>query len=636
MSFTYPLGLLGLIGIPILIILYIIKNHYTEQTVASVYLWQLSERFLKRKKRVRLGGLLCLLLEIVAVAAISLTIAGPTFVLPDAAQDHCFILDASGSMMADRDGTSRFEVGKASIRKIIEQAENGSTYSLIVAGDTTFEAYTDVHDKETALSMLDSLTCTWNAGNCADALSVAQTYYTDEHSPVTYLVTDRPYETEHIKLINVAPSEENYALVSYGYSRSVTDDLKSRLTASGEVISYDRDANITIELYVEDEKCGETVVSVEAQVATAFEIEAELINDDPSGIRVVIANRDSLMTDNEGILYSRGEVENNKTLLISDTPAYLEFALRASGKTSVDVITTGRYAQDKNAYEGYGLYIFDSFTDPDKLPDTLPEGATIWLIGLKKSITGSGFGFREVVEAEGKMGSEEDAPEARFEPTYTTSTASFAKTMTAGLIKQQISLKKYVRYVPNRTFTSLLDMGSDSLIFLGDNENGDRQVVFSFDLHDSDLPLKADFLMLMDNLLEWSFPTVLEQTLYTVGDEVTVNVPAGCTDLLLTAPSGKIVYPDISSDVTTGALTEAGTYTLTATVGGVDRIYRLFVRLPGEESYGSSTGTLSLEPLSERTAVDGIYDKLILYFLILAVALILDWGVYCYEQYQLR
>ena len=47
MSFLYPLGLLGLIGIPILIIIYIIKTKYTEQTVASTYLWLLSERFLK-------------------------------------------------------------------------------------------------------------------------------------------------------------------------------------------------------------------------------------------------------------------------------------------------------------------------------------------------------------------------------------------------------------------------------------------------------------------------------------------------------------------------------------------------------------------------------------------------------------
>ena len=54
MSFHYPLGLLGLIGIPIVILIYIIKNKHTEQIVASNYLWHLSEKFLTKKKPVSL------------------------------------------------------------------------------------------------------------------------------------------------------------------------------------------------------------------------------------------------------------------------------------------------------------------------------------------------------------------------------------------------------------------------------------------------------------------------------------------------------------------------------------------------------------------------------------------------------
>ena len=49
MTFLYPLGLLGLLGIPVLIVIYIIKSKYTEQTVSSTYLWKLSERFLKKR-----------------------------------------------------------------------------------------------------------------------------------------------------------------------------------------------------------------------------------------------------------------------------------------------------------------------------------------------------------------------------------------------------------------------------------------------------------------------------------------------------------------------------------------------------------------------------------------------------------
>ena len=54
MSFIYPLGLIGLIGVPILIIIYIIKNKYTEQIVTSTYLWTLSEKFLKKRKQINL------------------------------------------------------------------------------------------------------------------------------------------------------------------------------------------------------------------------------------------------------------------------------------------------------------------------------------------------------------------------------------------------------------------------------------------------------------------------------------------------------------------------------------------------------------------------------------------------------
>lgn len=639
MSFTYPMGLLGLIGIPILIILYIIKSHYVEQTVASVYLWKLSEKFLKKKKRIRLfGGLLSLLLEILAVAAISLTIAGPVFTLPDAASDYCFVLDASGSMMAKNGEKSRFEVGKERISEIIDESKDGSSYSLIVAGDAVVEAYRQVTDRTVALELLDSLECGWSAAECADALSVAQNYYTADHSPLTYLVTDKAYKTENINLINVSLSPENYAFVNYSYHKSVDE-----ITVTGQVISYDRDADLTVELAIDGEKAGETVVSATMLTPTEFTLTAK--SESFSDLKLTIVNSDDLMDDNVGYLYSTGEAENNRALIVSDAPAYLEFLIKASGKASADVISTNKYSQDKESYAtGYGLYIFDSFTDPDKLPDELPKNATIWFFNLKKSIAKTGFSYRESVEAaadeestagpetEGEAGSVQHY----FEPTYSTSTSSFTKTMLKGILGQPPAVKKYSRYVPSRSFTTLLGEGSDSLIFVGNNENGDRQVVFSFDLHDSDYPLKPDFLILMNNLLNYSFPTVIEETLFTVGDELTVNVPSGCTNLTLTTPTGKTLYPDFSSAYSYNALEQAGSYKLAATVNGVEQEYSVFVQLPKEESYAPSEGDLSLNKMSDSTTSDGFYDKLILYFIILALAFVLDWGVYCYEQYQLR
>ena len=120
MSFHNPLGLLGLIGIPIVILIYIIKNKHTEQIVTSNYLWHLSEKFLNKKKNVSLvSGIISLLLQIIAIAMISLIIAHPIIYIPNGAKEYCFILDGSGSMNMVTEEKSRMDLGKDEIKNII-------------------------------------------------------------------------------------------------------------------------------------------------------------------------------------------------------------------------------------------------------------------------------------------------------------------------------------------------------------------------------------------------------------------------------------------------------------------------------------------------------------------------------------
>ena len=122
MNFIYPLGLLGLIGVPILIIIYIIKNKYTEKTIASTYIWTVSERFLKRKRPIsQLVGLISLILQILAVVFISFAIAHPVMVEKGKAHEYCFMLDASGSMQTNCGDTTRFVTAKAEIESIINE-----------------------------------------------------------------------------------------------------------------------------------------------------------------------------------------------------------------------------------------------------------------------------------------------------------------------------------------------------------------------------------------------------------------------------------------------------------------------------------------------------------------------------------
>jgi hypothetical protein len=123
MRFLYPLGLLGLIGVPLLIIIYILRSKYNEQTVPSTYLWTLSEKFFKRRNPLSgLTGIISLILQIFTIIFASFALARPVFVMPESASEYCFILDATGSMNTKVGLKTDFEKGKDYIEDMIDDA----------------------------------------------------------------------------------------------------------------------------------------------------------------------------------------------------------------------------------------------------------------------------------------------------------------------------------------------------------------------------------------------------------------------------------------------------------------------------------------------------------------------------------
>ena len=381
MTFVYPLGLLGLIGIPILIIIYIIKNKYTEQTITSTYIWNLSEKFLKNKKPIsKLKGLINLIMQCLAVLVISLILAHPIFILPNAANDYCFILDASASMNKIQDNKTRFEIAKDKIKEEIYSSLDGSKYSFIVVGNEIVE-YTDYTSKNKAIEAIDNVECSYISNNCTNSIKYAQEYYDKNRSLKTYLYTDKNYNVENINLINVGNNEANYAIVdgkyqiNNGYTNSDGNYVKGTIKFSGNVISYTNDSKIDLELYVDDELIDEMSVDVKSSEQYEYLFEVELTTFKKA--RIHIKNEDSLALDNDYELYNISEEQDYKALIVSDNEFYLQSILKVYDKVkTIDVIKPSTYS---NSYSGYNLYIFDSFS-----PDSLPTDGTIWFFNPKK------------------------------------------------------------------------------------------------------------------------------------------------------------------------------------------------------------------------------------------------------------
>ena len=614
MNFLYPLGLLALLAIPVLILIYIIKNRYTEQTIASTYLWTLSEKFLRRRVPInRLTGIISLILQILAVLLIAVILAHPILYIPDAANAYCFILDGSGSMNITQNDKTRFEMGKEKITEIIQNSMNGSTYTLIYAGNSTDTIYEDFGNKERAIEILNNLSISYAEAGLTDALGAAQSYFNENPYALTYLVTDKKFETsENVSIINVSTEGENYAVYDITY-----ETIGGILYVSGMAISYESDATLTLNLYFDNsEEVNLTQeLEVEAFKETAFKFESAVA--DFSSMKIEIAQSDALALDNEVIVYNVKHENISPTLIVSDDPFIIKSLMTSIGNTRVEVVGTKNYKTDKS----YGLYIFDCF-----VPETMPREGAVWFINPQSNVEGTNFSYQGLAYP-------------RLKATYSKSTSSSVKNLLNGTSKNDFELYKCVKLGTNGKFTTLISCEGNPMVMAGTNVYGNREVIFAFDLHDAGtFTLHSDCTSLMSNLINYSFPEVIDNTSYYCGEIVQINMITGCKSIRIETPLGKSSYPDTTLAVSDYQLTEVGTYVIYLIMNdNSERTINVYSAMPlSEREVTVQEAAFIISGAPESGNLSGIIDDLLIIFIILAVIAVADYGVYCYEQYQLR
>ncbi|MBQ7353194.1 MAG: VWA domain-containing protein [Clostridia bacterium] len=614
MRFLFPLGLLGLIGIPVIILIYILQSKYREQTVNSNYIWHLSDKFMKRRNPLSgITGLISLILQILLVAFVSFAISRPIFTLPDAANEYCFVLDASGSMNTYEGEKTRFDRAKDEISGIINSSSDGSTFSLIVVSDEAVKVYEGIKDKENANELLYQTNPSHTLGSEAELLSCAQSVFDQNPSTLVYLATDKSYKTHNnIDIIDVGTDTlENYTITNVDYSHT-----GGRLTVTASVISHISDTTLDVSIYLENQKMITKKIDVKG--TEEKQIELECICPSLKSFEIRIENEDSYMLDNSVMDYNPKSDKTYSVLIVSKSGFFLEAVIDSLVDSDIRVVSPSVY---ETIDEKYGLYIFDSYT-----PSSLPDGA-VWLINSDKSIENSGFGIRGKIEIPNGDVIEKSK-----------SSSSSVRKLLEGIGDSDIYITDYVKYSGMYlSFYTLYSYNSSPLIFAGANGLGNRQVVFGFDLHRSDIALSTDFVMLVRNLLEYSFPDVIDETSYTVGDDAVLNVVSNVSNLKAKSPSGKDIFLDTSGTMATIKLDEIGTYEIGMTLAGEEITRYIYSSAHFEESKPAiEEEDFSLAGERTYDKADGEFDPLVIIFICIAVLFLADWGVYCYEKYQLR
>ena len=622
MSFLNPAGLWGLLGIPVLILIYIIKPKFQERLVTSTFIWKLSRKYKKKKLPWQITNLLLFFIQLLTIGAISLILARPVVVTQDGAAEKIVILDASASMMVEEKGGSRFEQAKERIAELAGKMEDHGKMTVILAAPESRVLIERSDSEQRVKAMVESAECTYGKANLSEALVLAEEVLKQNPGAAIYLFTDKEHEEAgSIQVVNVAENAWNVAILDAGTERSGSLDI----TFVAELASYGMDTTATVVLYVDG-------VLADAQLVGLMEDTPARVEFNTWGLRqyeearIYIEAADAVLADNEYYLFNNSK-EAYEVLIVSEEPAFFEAALLTFDNISITTVASleeldqgaqwiNGAARENIPGTGYDLYIYDNTA-----PNVLPEDGAVWLICPDWVPKGVTFHLGEKVPAEAYMQKAPDSGSEVF--------AAISREVAA----DEVYINEYVEISSVLGLETVYTCNGAPVILAGELGNV-RAVLFAFGLGASNLSLRVAFPALMYNMVKYSLCPVLNGNSFTAGEKITLNKANGTvlTSVMADVPAAPVRHfarlpESFVADV-------PGAYVVSST--GTDETVeytKFFVQLPTEESNLTEAG----EPLPEfdYAEIKVNYEKEITWWFVVALLLLIvvEWGLQYREQF---
>ena len=175
MPFLAPLALAGLVFVPLVIAMYLLKLRRDEAVVPSTLLWQrLVADVEANAPWQRLRRSLLLLLQLLLVLLLVFLAARPFVERPAGlAGDLVLVVDTSASMQATDVTPNRLEAAKAAAVDALKDLPAGGKVSVIAAGRTARVVANGTSDLGRVRQAIAGIEPTADIGNLADALRLA-------------------------------------------------------------------------------------------------------------------------------------------------------------------------------------------------------------------------------------------------------------------------------------------------------------------------------------------------------------------------------------------------------------------------------------------------------------------------------
>ena len=615
MTFMNPIGLVGLVMVPILILLYLLKRRTHEKTVSSTFLWKLTLKYMKRRIPFNFRNSLLMLLQLLTVVLVSLILANP-YVTAIKTEEVIVIVDGSASMMTESEGVSRFDRVKAEVRDLSLGVDQNSRVTVIYAGEVAEYAIKRSDDQAQISVCLDDYTCSWGDADMLGALQLAYEAQLENVDARILLYTDRRYDVANgIEVIDITKEEWNVAALS------LYDTVPSEANAifAGTVISYGKDASVAVALFVDgvytDTQIVDCVAGVETSVVfrnknvTTYEkAEIRIDNSDP-------LKSDHFPHDNSYFLYP--ETPRKLRIQLYQQTAtidrFLNYALYSNSKvTGVDTVTSPENVK----YEGYDIYIFDGTT-----PERLPEDGAVWLINAPDLIPALPFAYgEEVVLQKGST--------VPLTGGVASGTEDY-EILSRSLMLTDVVVSRYTPIIVQEgvEYETVLTCSGKAVAIA---TRVGRVPVMAMTIAASNFQPTVDYPLFIQNLIEYSSPVLFKGVVYPLGTTVEIHAPVAAAGITITHNGVDLdMLPPEALSFTFDA---PGRYDIVYTNEDGDELfsYHCFVTLSIEESdiycHEESINVIPM-PEGHTTSYEpvAIWPNLLI---ILALVYLLEWGVY--------
>jgi hypothetical protein len=526
MSFLSPLALLGLLFLPVVVAMYLLKLRRDRQVVPSTLLWQkLLTDIEANAPWQKLRRSLLLLLQLLLVALLAILAARPFIERPAGlAGDVVVVVDTSASMAATDIPPDRLAEAKAQVLAKLRDLPANGTVSVIEAGKTARVVVSGTTDLGRVRAAIEGITASAATGDLGDALNLADALASRAGDAEILVATDAALaitptnRLDHkVTVLQVGRERKNQAIVALAVRPAPSGVTRSVFIS---VANFDVErAERQVRLYADD-------ILIEARPLTGLEPQTrtEVIIDDvpreASVIEVRLASiteggpEDSLALDDRAWAIVPPD-RLRRVLIVGEGDPYLETALSYLPSTELYGVKPADYGPDTHP-ELFDLIIFEGF-----LPDELPRSAILAIAPPSTSDLGEVVG---TLTDPGIATISPDEPILKFVDLSSVHIGRAAK-----LVE------------PVWARTVIPGPAGSPLLYIGELD-GQRAAVMVFLPRNSDLPLQVAFPVLMANLTgELMGGSAAPAEAIAPGDPVTIPLPAGATSMIVTRPDGSTV-----------------------------------------------------------------------------------------------